>query len=772
MDSDPPGPGGNANIPPVVPSAVGVQQMDQLGQPKLGQSQVGQSQMGQGSTNNPDVKTEDVKSEISGGENSQEPIYEETDSNDRQSVSQETPKVENVPTRPKIILTDKDEKKQIASIMKLLKKKGLESALSELKKETGLSEDEIKELTNETDVSQVLDQYKSNADKDSYKEAYQALIRFVDQSLDSTRAELSQLLYPCFAHFYLKLMINGHEEMAKKFYDEFAKGFEVDSPYMEDIKRLGSIVNRKQLEQNDIITTFKVRQFIIRLTRDSFISLKRTINEKKIQVLTDVVEDQLLIDQFDGLPRTQQQIDAVAGGLLGEAKRDANKTRILLGLFKEPEVPELENEDEQLDDLEPSKKKRKNKAITVRKTRPDHNAPAPTRIPIIGLTENQLTSADKMDWLLYYKDIEQRIKLTGDQRISCVYYSILNSNNGLQPTSVTFSDDSTMCAAGFEDGLIRVFSISTETLKRLKTPEEVMDMDKDQLDLENIQMPTGEKSKSLIGHSGSVFGISISPRRDFLVSGGEDGTVRLWSLLVYQCIIVHRGHMWPVWDVTFAPFGHYFASCGMDRTLRVWTTDKENPVRLMSGHNADVEVCKFHPNSNYIASGGADRCVRLFDVLDGKPVRILTGHRRAITTMAWSPVSGRYLATGDIGGQILFWDVSKSNKTDDILIARFSIEDQKIPQVPSFTKQHQQITSLVFSRCGNVITSATIKGLIISYDIAKVLADHENDEVAITANGIARNYRYHAAFKTKRSPVVNLHYTRRNCLLAAGPFCR
>ena len=51
--------------------------------------------------------------------------------------------------------------------------------------------------------------------------------------------------------------------------------------------------------------------------------------------------------------------------------------------------------------------------FTVRKTRPDHNAPATTRIPIIGLTENQLTSADKMDWLLYYKDIEQRIKLTG-----------------------------------------------------------------------------------------------------------------------------------------------------------------------------------------------------------------------------------------------------------------------------------------------------------------------------------------------------------------------
>ena len=57
-----------------------------------------------------------------------------------------------------------------------------------------------------------------------------------------------------------------------------------------------------------VLFKFKVRQFIIRLTRDSFISLKRTIAEKKIQVLTDVVEDHLLIDQFDGLPRTQQQM--------------------------------------------------------------------------------------------------------------------------------------------------------------------------------------------------------------------------------------------------------------------------------------------------------------------------------------------------------------------------------------------------------------------------------------------------------------------------------
>ena len=75
---------------------------------------------------------------------------------------------------------------------------------------------------------------------------YLALQRFVDQSLDSTRAELSQLLYPCFAHFYLKLIINGHDN-ARSFFDEFHGGFGFDSPYIEDIRRLATINNRKQL---------------------------------------------------------------------------------------------------------------------------------------------------------------------------------------------------------------------------------------------------------------------------------------------------------------------------------------------------------------------------------------------------------------------------------------------------------------------------------------------------------------------------------------------
>ena len=158
-------------------------------------------------------------------------------------------------------------------------------------------------------------------------------ISFEYLSKDSTRAELSQLLYPVFAHTYIKLLVNNYDIEARNFYNEFAKGFGEDSPYIEDIRRLATVTNKKQLAQNDVITTFKVRHFIIRMTRDSLLSLKRHINDRNIQVLIDILEDHLFIDQFDGLPRTREQIDAVSGGLLGEAKRDANKVLKLVILI-------------------------------------------------------------------------------------------------------------------------------------------------------------------------------------------------------------------------------------------------------------------------------------------------------------------------------------------------------------------------------------------------------------------------------------------------------
>lgn len=103
---------------------------------------------------------------------------------------------------------------------------------------------------------------------------------------------------------------------------------------------------------------------------------------------------------------------------------------------------------------------------------------------------------------------------------------------------------------------------------------------------------SGETSRSLFGHNGTIYAVSFSPDRSLLLSCSEDTSIRLWSLQIWACLVVYKGHMFPVWDVKFSPVGYYFASASHDKTARLWATDHFQPLRVFSGHFTDVDVIK------------------------------------------------------------------------------------------------------------------------------------------------------------------------------------
>ena len=72
-------------------------------------------------------------------------------------------------------------------------------------------------------------------------------------------------------------------------------------------------------------------------------------------------------------------------------------------------------------------------------------------------------------------------------------------------------------------------------------------------------METGRELHWLEGHEGKVTGVAFSPDGSFLVSGSEDGTVRLWD--------VSRGHevqrletQSRINTVAYRSDGHYLAA--------------------------------------------------------------------------------------------------------------------------------------------------------------------------------------------------------------------
>ncbi|XP_023931826.1 transcription initiation factor TFIID subunit 5-like, partial [Lingula anatina] len=258
------------------------------------------------------------------------------------------------------------------------------------------------------------------------------------------------------------------------------------------------------------------------MSRESYTQLKRYLQEKKQALLLNIIQERLFIDVYDGLPRTKQQIDVTSGGMSGEARREANKSKVLYGLLKEPDINISLDDDDDADGEDkdkPKKKKQKKDLLSMKKSKNDPNAPSNTRIPL-----PELKDTDKIEKANAYKEALKRVKITQENKPSICFYTLLNSYENT--TSIEISEDSSILSAGFSDAVIKVWSTTPNKLRCMKTGVELDMIDKDVDDVLERMMDdrTASEYKTLCGHSGPVYSTSLSMDKNFLVSSSEDGT--------------------------------------------------------------------------------------------------------------------------------------------------------------------------------------------------------------------------------------------------------
>ncbi|XP_070570065.1 transcription initiation factor TFIID subunit 5-like [Ptychodera flava] len=655
------------------------------------------------------------------------------------------------PTAHKTPETDEKsmDKQTLMAVLQFLKKNNLKGTETLLRQEANISATEDVEPSNtEQDVSSVLSAYSSEGDPSKYEEYYNNVISFVESALDRYKSELAQILYPVFVHMYLELVYNGHETEAQSFFDKF-HGIQ-EEYHQEDLVKLSTVTKKEHMKSNELMINFRSSKFTIKMSRDSYQLLKRHLQDKQQSILLDILQEHLYIDVFDGLPRSKQQIDATAGAMTGAARREANKTKVFYGLLKEPDInlPIEEDDDVGEGDDKPKKKKVKKDSQMGKKNKPDPNAPPQNRIPL-----PELRDIDKMEKALALRETMKRVKVGSDNMPSICFYTFLNTNHGV--SSVEVSEDSSLMAVGFADSQVRVWPLTPKKLRCVKEADELMAIDKDADDvLERIMDDrSATDSRTLLGHSGPVNATSFSPDRSMLLSCSEDGTVRLWSLQMYVNLVCYKGHNYPVWDAQFAPYGYYFVSAGHDKTARLWATENHQPLRIFSGHLSDVDCVRFHPYSNYVATGSSDRTCRLWDVHTGNCVRVLTGHKGPIHSIAFSP-DGKHIATAGVDKTILLWDIGHGT-----LIGRL--------------KGHTDtVYSLSFSRDGTVLASGGIDNTVKLWDVNKAFGEVDTDEITNSTHiTLSENTNYLLdSYPTKSTPVLHVHFTRKNLLLAAGAY--
>ncbi|KAL1458121.1 hypothetical protein WDU94_008292 [Cyamophila willieti] len=652
-------------------------------------------------------------------------------------------------TQPSNKLPDKaPDKNTLITMLKLLRQYNLRGTEEQLKKEINVNDLGID--PNDSDLGDLLSAYKSEGDPNLYDDAYQDLKKFIENSLDVYKYELGLVLYPVLVHMYIELVYNGHGDQATEMLEKHILDHEPH--YREDLTKLSTVKKRDHIRDNEIAETFRSTEFIIRMSRDTLALLKRHLQDKKHTVLLNIVQEHIYFDMYEGGARSKAHIGSVSGGMIGEATRQDNKAKIYYGMPREPDlqnsiqVPDDEEEEGGEGD-KPKKKKPKKDSLFSKKTKSDPNAPPLDRLPLPPLKDS-----DKVDKVKALREAMKRVTLGSESLPSIACYTLLNAKQ--QVTCAEISEDVSILAVGFSESYIKLWSLVPQKLKAMKSADLLQDIELECDDILHRIMDerNAETSRTLVGHEGPVRKLSFSPDKTLLLSCSQDTTIRLWSLLLWRCLVVYKGHGHPVWDVKFSPHGYYFASAGHDRIARLWATDSYQPLRLFVGHYSDVDCLQFHPNSNYVATGSSDRTIRLWDCVSGSPVRLLTGHKAPVYAMVFS-ICGRFLASSGGDGNVHVWDLSNGHL------------------LTLLTGHTDIVRTLCFSRDGNILASAGQDCTVKLWDFAKLSDEVDTEEVNLSHSSDIKNSSLAhllRSYRTKMTPLLHLIFSRRNILLTVA----
>ncbi|PZU91583.1 MAG: hypothetical protein DCE90_19535 [Pseudanabaena sp.] len=160
----------------------------------------------------------------------------------------------------------------------------------------------------------------------------------------------------------------------------------------------------------------------------------------------------------------------------------------------------------------------------------------------------------------------------------------------------------------------------------------------------------------LNSHSGAVFSLAFNSDRSILMSGGSDGSVRLWHPSTGKLSLNLKGHIGDVFSVAVSNNDRYFASSGSDCKILVWRLDKiQEPISLTE-HTAYVSSLAFCPDNRLLASGSYDKTIRIWDLWSGKIFRIFDEHTSYVTSLAFN-YNGDLLASSSYDQTIRIWNL-------------------------------------------------------------------------------------------------------------------
>ena len=167
---------------------------------------------------------------------------------------------------------------------------------------------------------------------------------------------------------------------------------------------------------------------------------------------------------------------------------------------------------------------------------------------------------------------------------------------------------------------------------------------------------------ALTGHVDVVTCLGFSPDGGTIVSGGHDGTLRVWDVAQRNLtafgtpLVPETSDHGFIRDVAFSPDGSYVVSVAEDGTTRVWDPLNSRELQPFERQKLAVYAVAIDPTGKKIATvTGYSGKILILDFATRRELKTLSGHRSLVYDLAFGP-DGKTLASASRDSTVRLWN--------------------------------------------------------------------------------------------------------------------
>jgi len=163
---------------------------------------------------------------------------------------------------------------------------------------------------------------------------------------------------------------------------------------------------------------------------------------------------------------------------------------------------------------------------------------------------------------------------------------------------------------------------------------------------------------------------------EYIITGSKWGIIKLWSINKIKlnekniCPKVYSGHLGPISCLDYHSKKQCIVSGSHDGTIRIWHIDNFHYKKMLTHHSDEVYFVKYYKNCIY--SGSKDCTIKIYNTLD-ESVITLKGHTMSVWTIDFDDKDNIY--TGSLDGTVKMWKKNGNNYTciKTLCITKYSV---------------------------------------------------------------------------------------------------